>query len=71
MDIDLAVFANFVFGWIIISTIITAMLAKRKTTTPILATVIGFLAAFLPPVSLIYIIVLVLKNDVIKNETTS
>ncbi len=57
--------------WAFIATIITYMLAKRKTETPILATVIGFFAAFVPPISMLYIIILVLKNDVTKKDSSS
>ncbi len=57
--------------WAFIATILTYMLAKRKTETPILATIIGFFAAFIPPISMIYIIILVLKNDVVNSDSSS
>ncbi len=71
MDINAASVGQIVMAWVLIATALTYILAKRKTETPVLATVIGFFAALLPPISLIYIIVLVLKSDVVKNESTS
>ncbi|MBE3675227.1 hypothetical protein PPAR_b0429 [Pseudoalteromonas paragorgicola KMM 3548] len=45
-------------------------MAKRKTSTPKIATFIGVLLAFIPPLGLIYIAILVLKNDINQNNTT-
>ena len=39
-------------------------LGKRKTQTPKLATFFGVLLAFIPPFALLYIMVLIVKNDV-------
>ena len=43
-------------------------LCKRKTTTPIIATLIGIVLCIFPPLSIVYIIVLVLKNDVVPSS---
>ena len=43
-------------------------LGKRKTQNPKVTAVIGVLLSFIPPLALIYIAVLVLKNDVEKNK---
>ena len=43
--------------------IMSYYLGKRKTETPIFAAVIGLFTAFIPPLALIYLIVLVLKPD--------
>lgn len=45
---------------------ISFYLSKRKTQTPVLATIIGIFLAFIPPLALVYISVLVLKNDIPK-----
>ncbi|CAA0367551.1 conserved hypothetical protein [Alteromonas alvinellae] len=37
---------------------------KRKTTSPIATSVIAFLTAFLPPLALVFLIVLVSKKDI-------
>jgi hypothetical protein len=44
-------------------------LARRKTTNPKLATVIGVLLCITPPLNIVYIIVLLLKNDVSLNKS--
>ncbi len=71
MDINATLLGQTIIIWACIATILTYMLAKRKTETPILATVIGFFTAFIPPISMIYIIILVLKNDVVKSDSSS
>lgn len=45
-------------------TYLSRRLARHKTNDPNKATVIGFLLAFLPPLALIYLVVLLLKQDV-------
>ena len=37
---------------------------QRKTTSPIATSVIAFLTAFLPPLALVFLIVLVSKKDI-------
>jgi hypothetical protein len=44
--------------------IVSFSLGERKTTTPILASVLGFISGFFPPLALIYLIALVLKKDI-------
>lgn len=45
-------------------TYLSYQLAKHKTNEPYKAAVIGFLLCFLPPLSLIYLVILLLKSDV-------
>jgi hypothetical protein len=68
MGINITFLGQIIAVWIVIATILTFFLAKRKTQTPIIATIIGFILSFIPPVCMIYLIVLVLKNDVPKTE---
>lgn len=68
MEFNTTLLGQVIAAWIVIATVLTFFLAKRKTQTPIIATVIGFILSFIPPVSMIYLIVLVLKNDVPKSE---
>ncbi|MCP3674983.1 MAG: hypothetical protein GY829_11015 [Gammaproteobacteria bacterium] len=70
MDINATILGQIICVWVIIATTLTFFLTKRKTQTPVLASVIGFFIAFIPPLSLIYIIILVLKNDIIANEAS-
>ncbi|GAB5382098.1 MAG: hypothetical protein Alis3KO_36110 [Aliiglaciecola sp.] len=52
-----------VLGLAVFMAAICFYLGKRKTETPILVSAIGFFTAIIPPVALIYLIVLVLKRD--------
>jgi hypothetical protein len=47
---------------------ISYYLGKRKTTTPIIATLVGIGLCILPPLNIVYLIVLMLKNDVSSNS---
>lgn len=52
-----------VTGLAIFMAAICFYLGKRKTETPIIVSVIGFFTAIIPPIALIYLIVLVIKRD--------
>ncbi|WP_434928678.1 hypothetical protein ACRWQM_12420 [Shewanella sp. HL-SH5] len=64
MSIDATFLGQFFIVWLIISTIIIALLAKRKTDNPAMTTAIGFIASFIPFLSIIMMIVLTLKKDI-------
>ncbi|MDP4530076.1 hypothetical protein Q3O59_13695 [Alkalimonas delamerensis] len=64
MDINAAVLGQFMFFFLVFVGITSYFLARRKTNTPILATLIGVLLAIVPPLGLIYLAALVLKEDV-------
>jgi hypothetical protein len=64
MEFHWGLFGQVIAVWIIIATVLTYFLAKRKTQTPVIATILGFFLSFMPPLSMIYLIVLVLKNDI-------
>jgi hypothetical protein len=63
MSINATLLGQLFIVWLAISTIIIAILAKRKTQTPIMVTVIGFIASFIPILSIGMMIFLALKND--------
>ncbi|MEM9103834.1 MAG: hypothetical protein AAGB12_16115 [Pseudomonadota bacterium] len=63
MEISATLMGLFVFLWMLISTIIVFFIARRKTNTPILAAFINTLLSLLPLLSLIFMIVLILKDD--------
>lgn len=42
-------------------------LGKRKTSNPKIATFIGVALCITPPLNLVYLIVLMLKNDIVVN----
>lgn len=44
-------------------------LGKRKTTSPKIAVLIGVVLCIIPPLNLAFLIVLMLKNDVVDEST--
>ncbi|MCT7941689.1 hypothetical protein [Shewanella holmiensis] len=63
MSINATLLGQLFIVWLVISTIIIAILAKRKTQTPIMVTVIGFIASFIPILSIGMMIFLAIKKD--------
>ncbi|GAA0369216.1 hypothetical protein GCM10009092_36840 [Bowmanella denitrificans] len=51
-------------GFVIVVTMCSYKLGKTKTENPRLAALIGLLVAFLPPLALIYLAILLFKDDV-------
>ena len=66
MNINATLMGQFVFVFAIIMATVCFYLGKRKTQTPIIASVIGFFSALIPPLAIIYLIVLVLKKDIVE-----
>ncbi|UJJ31945.1 hypothetical protein [Halopseudomonas maritima] len=64
MNINIALLGQVLAGWIVLATGLSAYLSVRKTQTPVLGSILGFVLAFIPPFSLLYLVVLVLKRDV-------
>jgi len=60
---ELVLFSMFIVGGL------SYYLAKRKTTNPKIATLIGVLLCVTPPLNIVYLIVLLLKNDITPNKT--
>jgi ABC-type proline/glycine betaine transport system permease subunit len=48
----------------IIVALVSYYLGKRKTETPKLVAAIGFFSAIIPPLALVYLMVLVFKKDI-------
>ena len=71
MNINATLFGQIVIILAILMAIAGYYLGKRKTTTPVLTSVIAFFTAFVPPIALIFLIVLVLKKDVKENTVVS
>jgi len=71
MVINMTMLGQVMLVWVLLQTALVYHLAKKKTQTPVIATIIGFFASFLPPVGLIYLIVLVLKNDIATTQISS
>ncbi len=65
-NINATLMGQFMLLFILLITVISYFLGKKKTSTPKMTAFIGFLLAFIPPFGLIYIAFLVLKNDLEK-----
>ena len=64
MNFNATLLGQVILIFIPIIVILSYYLGKRKTQTPKLATLIGLTLAFIPPLALIYVAALVIKNDV-------
>jgi hypothetical protein len=64
MNINATIMGQFIIVLAVIMALVCFYLGKRKTQTPILASIIGFFSALIPPLALVYLIVLVCKKDV-------
>lgn len=64
MNINATLFGQIVVILALIMAGLCYYLGKRKTQTPLLAAVVGVLTAFIPPLALLYLAALVLKNDI-------
>ncbi len=64
MAIGGSVLVQFYLVFVLLIGILSYYLGKRKTQTPKLTAFLGVLLAFVPPFALLYIIVLIIKNDI-------
>ncbi|MFT5636950.1 MAG: hypothetical protein ACI89T_002419 [Cognaticolwellia sp.] len=73
MNINATLFGELVLYSMFIVGGLSYYLGKRKTTTPKIATLIGVLLCITPPLNIVYLIVLMLKSNVVpkKNVETS
>ena len=71
MNINATLFGQIIIILAIFMAIAGYYLGKRKTTTPVVTSVIAFFTAFVPPIALIFLIVLVLKKDVKENTVVT
>jgi len=68
MNINATLFGQLIFLSFFIVGGLSYYLAKRKTTTPKIATLIGVLLCITPPLNIVYLIVLLLKKDIAPNK---
>ena len=66
MNINAAFMGQFILVFAITMAAVCFYLGKRKTQSPVIASVIGFFSALIPPIAIIYLIVLVLKKDIVE-----
>lgn len=64
MNINATLLGEFIALFALIMGAICYYLGRRKTQTPVLAGLLGVVLSIIPPLGLVYLAVLVLKNDV-------
>lgn len=63
MNINATFLGQFILILAIVMAVLGYYLGKRKTETPVLTAVIAFFTALIPPIALIFLMILVLKKD--------
>ncbi|MDP5033047.1 hypothetical protein [Paraglaciecola sp.] len=63
MNISATLLGEIMVVFVLLIGALSYYLGRRKTQTPIAATVIGVLLALFPPFAMVYLIVLVCKKD--------
>ncbi|MDO6566075.1 hypothetical protein Q4561_03305 [Alteromonas sp. 1_MG-2023] len=69
MNINATWIGQIIFVLALLMAALGYYLGKRKTQSPILTSVVAFFTALIPPIALVFLIALVLKNDVKTSET--
>ncbi|WP_218396418.1 hypothetical protein [Alteromonas lipotrueae] len=69
MNINVTLLGQVIVAFALLMAALGYYLGKRKTQSPILTAVVAFFAALVPPLAIILLIVLVLKNDVQTSKT--
>ncbi|MBL4940623.1 MAG: hypothetical protein JKY81_03045 [Colwellia sp.] len=70
MNINATLFGQLVFLSMFIVGGLSYYLAKRKTTNPKIATLIGVVLCITPPLNIVYLIILLLKNNITASKST-
>ncbi|MBA6225360.1 MULTISPECIES: hypothetical protein [unclassified Colwellia] len=68
MNINITFVGELIFYSMFIVGGLSYYLGKRKTSNPKIATIIGVALCITPPLNLVYLIVLMLKNDIVVNK---
>ncbi|MBO7921496.1 hypothetical protein C7Y69_08080 [Alteromonas sp. KS69] len=69
MNINATLFGQVIVVFALLMAALGYYLGKRKTRSPNLTAVVAFFSALVPPLAIILLIVLVLKNDVKTSKT--
>lgn len=64
MNLNATLVGQFIFIFALIMGAVCYYLGRRKTQTPVLASLLGVMLSILPPFGLVYLVVLVFKKDV-------
>lgn len=65
MNINVSFIGELVFYSMFIVGALSYYLGKRKTTSPKIAALIGVVLCIIPPLNITYLIVLMLKNNIV------
>ena len=68
MNIDATAAVNIVFAWVLIATTLAYFLARKRVESVLPVVILHFFLAFLPPLSLIALLILANKDE--KTSTT-
>lgn len=68
MNINITFVGELIFYSMFIVGGLSYYLGKRKTSNPKIATLIGVVLCITPPLNLVYLIVLMLKNNIVVNK---
>lgn len=63
MNFNATLLGEIVFYSMLIVGALSYYLGKRKTSTPKIATLVGIALCIVPPLNIVYLILLMLKND--------
>jgi len=68
MDMNTTLLGQAVTFFVVVVGVISYLLGRRKTETPVLTGIVGALLALVPPLGLIYIGILVFKKNINKSK---
>ena len=68
MNLSVTLFGELVFYSMFIVGGLSYYLGRRKTSNPKLAALIGIVLCVAPPLNLVHLIVLSIKNDIVQNK---
>ena len=68
MNINATLIGEFIALFVLIMGAVCYYLGRRKTQTPVLAGLLGAALSIIPPLGLVYLVVLVLKKNVVSTS---
>lgn len=71
MNINATLFGEIMFVFVLFVGALSYYLGRRKTQTPVIAALLGVVLSLIPPFGLVYLVVLLLKKDVISTTAVS
>lgn len=69
MGLNATIFGQIILVLAIIMAFLGYYLGKRKTQNPILTAIVAVVSAFVPPLAIVFLMALLLKNDITPNAT--